>query len=74
MEYGLSALGWQGEYGSEVLNAHLFDDLDQVREITADWLIKYNEQRPHESLGNLPPSDYRRAVEQATNSLNSVCA
>jgi putative transposase len=59
-------------YRNEVLDAHLFDDLDQVREITAEWSIKYNEKRPHDSLGNLPPSDYRRAVENATNSLNSV--
>jgi hypothetical protein len=24
-----------------MLNAHVFDDLDQVRQITADWLIKF---------------------------------
>ena len=57
---------------NEVLDAYLFDDLDQVREITASWMVKYNEQRPHDSLGNLPPSDYRRSVEKATNSPNSV--
>jgi len=59
-------------YRSEVLDAHVFDDLDQVREITADWLRKYNEQRPHESLGNLPPSTFRRAVESTRSSLNSM--
>ena len=59
-------------YRNEVLDAHLFDDLDQMREITAEWSIKYNEKRPHDSLGNLPPSDYRRAVENATNSHNSL--
>jgi len=50
----------------------VFDNLDQVREITADWLVKYNEQRPHESLGDLPPSTFRRAVESTWSSLNSV--
>jgi putative transposase len=34
----------------------VFEDLDQVREITAGWITTYNERRPHESLGDLPPS------------------
>ena len=46
-------------YRSEVLNAHLFEDLDQVREITHEWLIGYNEQRPHDSLGGIPPTLFR---------------
>ena len=33
-------------YRDEVLNCYLFENLDQVREITADWLITYNERRP----------------------------
>lgn len=43
-------------YRTEVLDAHLFEDLDQVRDITDTWLQRYNDERPHESLGNLPPS------------------
>ena len=46
-------------YREEVLNCYLFEDLDQVREITADWLIKYNEQRYHDALGGLPPTVFR---------------
>lgn len=55
-------------YRTEVLNAYLFDDLEQVREITDTWLTRYNEERPHESLGNLPPSAYRKACERANPS------
>ena len=46
-------------YREEALNCYLFEDLDQVREITADWLIKYNEQRCHDALGGLPPTIFR---------------
>ncbi|MDM1546245.1 transposase [Ignatzschineria indica] len=23
------------------------------------WMLSYNEERPHESLGNLPPSEFK---------------
>ncbi len=29
--------------------------------MTADWLTRYNEHRPHESLGNLTPKEYLMA-------------
>lgn len=45
-------------YRNEVLNLYLFRSLDEVREITGRWLLEYNEQRPHESLGGLPPQNF----------------
>lgn len=42
-------------YRNEVLDAHVFDSIEQVREITEPWLGDYNEQRPHDSLGRVPP-------------------
>jgi len=41
-----------------VLDACLFDSIDQVQAQADAWLIDYNEQRPHESLGNVPPAVY----------------
>ena len=54
---------------SEVLNSYLFDNLEQVREITYQWLIEYNEDRPHESLGNLTPVEFRTKMETASSTL-----
>lgn len=45
-------------YRTEVLDAHLFANLEQVQAITERWLVDYNEYRPHESLGGLPPAHF----------------
>jgi len=45
-------------YRNEVLNLYLFRNLAEVREITAAWLVQYNEQRPHDALGGLSPCAY----------------
>jgi putative transposase len=42
-------------YREEVLNLYLFRNLVEVRETTYWWMIEYNEQRPHDSLGNMTP-------------------
>lgn len=57
----------------EVLDAHLFDNLEQVREISWNWLRCYNEERPHDALGGIPPSHFRKQVtaENSTNNLSS---
>jgi putative transposase len=53
-------------YRHEVLNAYLFDNLDQVREITEEWIKVYNEERPHRALGKLSPKSYRQRAENST--------
>jgi putative transposase len=45
-------------YREEVLSAYLFDSIEEVRQITEQWLAEYNEQRPHDSLGRVPPLTY----------------
>jgi putative transposase len=42
-------------YRTEVLDARIFNNLVEVREITQEWMEHYNYHRPHESLENLSP-------------------
>ncbi len=42
-------------YRTEVLDANVFASLAEVRAITRDWLRRYNTERPHDSLGRVPP-------------------
>lgn len=54
----------------EVLDAHLFASMREVEQICDQWRTEYNEERPHESLNNLPPSVYMpRAIQSAGNSV-----
>jgi len=42
-------------YRTEVLNAHLFESIAELRALTDAWLRVYNSERPHDSLGRVPP-------------------
>ena len=50
--------GFNRTYRHEVLNVYLFENLREVREITENWITIYIEERPHRSLGRIPPRDY----------------
>ena len=54
-------------FHEEVLDQHLFARLEDVREATHWWVIDYNEQRPHASLGNLTPSEYRQQASRCSS-------
>jgi len=45
-------------YREEVLSAFLFESIQQVKEITHQWMWEYNNIRPHKSLMNLPPTKF----------------
>ena len=45
-------------YREDVLDAYLFDDLQEVRNITERWLEDYNTIRPHDALQGLPPRQF----------------
>lgn len=42
----------------EFFNVHLFRFLPQAQDAARDWLIDYNQERPHSSLGYLTPQEF----------------
>ena len=42
-------------YRSEILSMHLFQLLDEVQKKTNNWIVKYNNKRPHRSLNRMSP-------------------
>jgi len=49
-------------FHEELLDAYVFEDLEQVRELSTVWLKSCNEERLHEALGSPPPAPYRERV------------
>jgi len=55
-------------YRHEILDAYVFDNLEQVRLISEGWLQLYNEERPHRALGRLPPVRFAERQGKLENS------
>jgi putative transposase len=47
-----------GSIRSELLNAYVFRTLSEVRYMADQWRQDYNNNRPHDALGNLTPAEY----------------
>jgi putative transposase len=55
-------------YRTEVLNAHLFESIAELRAMTDTWLRIYNSERPHDSLGRVPPLTFLPRPSSAAQS------
>jgi putative transposase len=54
----------------EFLDQHLFLRLEDVREALYWWMLEYNHDRPHDSLGDLTPSEYKQTTRNSTLELS----
>lgn len=59
-------------FREEVLDANLFNALGDVQEIADRWLTDYNEYRPHDSLGNVPPTQFMPRVFKPEVSISGL--
>lgn len=49
-------------YREDVLDCYLFNHLNEVKQLTQDWIRLYNNERPYDSLNNMTPIEYRNAA------------
>lgn len=57
------AESFNGKFRDECLNENWFDGMPDAREKIETWRVDYNTQRPHRSLRQLTPFEYREKTE-----------
>lgn len=56
-------------YRTEILDMYALKPLNKVRERTEGWIREYNEERPHDSLGDLATWEYLAKAETENSNL-----
>ncbi|GAB4223941.1 MAG: hypothetical protein Tsb005_20260 [Gammaproteobacteria bacterium] len=47
-------------YREDVLDRHIFNNLQEVNEITQQCLVMYNQDRPHDALMGMSPMEFAK--------------
>ena len=57
-------------FGNGAANTHVpvIDSIEEVQSVTDEWLKDYNSERPHDSLGRVPPRTFLPRPEQPLES------
>jgi putative transposase len=55
---------FNGKFRDECLNQNWFMSVEHARRVAEEWRIDFNEERPHSSLGDLTPNEFRRLEEE----------
>jgi len=64
---------FNGSFRRDVLDAYLFDNLDQIKTLSEEWMEDYNNHRPHDALNGRSPVDLWKTLEEfPTNPQNIV--
>lgn len=49
-------------YRDDVLDLYISNNLNEVKQITENWIELYNTERPHDSLNDMTPLEHRNAA------------
>lgn len=60
-------------YRAEVLDAYVFESIREVQDLTDDWLPTYNDDRPHDALGRIPPTRFLPRPTTPSEAPFAVC-
>jgi putative transposase len=64
---------FNGRVRDELLNPNCYPDLSTARAAAAEWLIDYNDLRPHSALGYLSPAEFIKSItNQPTQQLSAA--
>jgi len=61
-------------YREDVLDAYVFASIEEVQGVTEEWLEDYNAERPHDSLGGVPPRAFMPRFQTAGESGSQLSA
>ena len=60
---------FRGTLRDECLNVHWFDDLTDAQRKLQAWQREYNETRPHRSLNELSPQEFKAFWTERTSEI-----